>query len=117
MNNAWKINDGDKSYTKGWGNDSASPAKPVAQHYKSSVFAGNERPATQSKGRDLTGSTDVNELINEVRDRLKARGARAFIGLQRQFKIMDDDNSKSLDVSEFKKAISDFKIGLNPDQA
>jgi hypothetical protein len=68
MNNAWKINDGDKSYTKGWGNDSASPAKPVAQHYKSSVFAGNERPATQSKGRDLTGSTDVNELINEVRD-------------------------------------------------
>jgi Ca2+-binding EF-hand superfamily protein len=31
-----------------------------------------------------------------------------MIGLQRQFKIMDDNNSGSLDMSEFKKAIRDF---------
>jgi Ca2+-binding EF-hand superfamily protein len=46
------------------------------------------------------------------RDKIKQRGARGMIGLQRVFKIMDDDNSKSLDRNEFKKAINDFKVGI-----
>lgn len=38
-----------------------------------------------------------------------------MIGLQRVFKIFDDDNSKSLDRNEFKKAISDFRIEIPPE--
>jgi len=30
MNNAWKINEGDKTYGKGWANEAASPQKGVA---------------------------------------------------------------------------------------
>lgn len=33
--------------------------------------------------------------------------------MQKQFKIMDDNNSGTIDMSEFKKAIRDFKIDLN----
>jgi len=44
---------------------------------------------------------------------LAARGAKGFIGLQKQFKIMDDDNSGYLDMAEFRKAIRDFRIDLN----
>ena len=46
------------------------------------------------------------------RDRLKSRGARGIIGLQRTFKIMDDDNSRTLSQYEFTKACRDFKIGI-----
>lgn len=35
------------------------------------------------------------------------------MGLGKQFKIADDDNSKDLDLSEFKKAVRDFRIGLS----
>jgi Ca2+-binding EF-hand superfamily protein len=48
-----------------------------------------------------------------LRQRLATRGARGFIGMQKQFKIMDDDNSGNIDVKEFRKAIKDFRIDLN----
>ena len=50
------------------------------------------------------------DLIKRVRDRLKARGARGIIGIGKSFKIMDDDNSKSLDSEEFAKALRDYRI-------
>jgi hypothetical protein len=46
--------------------------------------------------------------LDAIRDKIKARGARGIIGLARVFKIMDDNNSRSLDLAEFKKAIGDF---------
>ena len=33
--------------------------------------------------------------------------------MQKQFKIMDDNNSGTIDMGEFKKAIKDFRIDLN----
>ena len=35
------------------------------------------------------------------------------MGLARQFKIADDNNSKDLDMNEFKKAVKDFRTGIN----
>jgi hypothetical protein len=36
-----------------------------------------------------------------------------MIGLQRQFKIMDDDGSKNLNQMEFFKALQDYKLGFS----
>jgi len=36
-----------------------------------------------------------------------------MIGLQRQFKIMDDDNSKQLSSYEFSKALTDYGLGFS----
>ena len=36
-----------------------------------------------------------------------------MIGLQRQFKIMDDDNSKTLNKYEFTKAMNDFQLNFS----
>ena len=47
------------------------------------------------------------------RDKVKARGARGMVGLQRIFKIMDDDGSKTLSYPEFSKAVRDFKVGIS----
>ena len=52
------------------------------------------------------------ELAGKLKDRLVSRGSRGFIGLQTQFKIMDDNNSKSLDKYEFTKAMNDFQLGF-----
>ena len=37
-----------------------------------------------------------------------------MIGLRRQFKIMDDNGSGTLDMYEFKKGIRDFKVDMDP---
>lgn len=47
------------------------------------------------------------------RDKIKARGARGMVGIQRLFKIMDDDHSRSLSEQEFSKACRDFKTGIS----
>lgn len=33
MNNAWKINEGDRTYGKGWSNNDTSPSKTPGQSY------------------------------------------------------------------------------------
>jgi Ca2+-binding EF-hand superfamily protein len=36
--------------------------------------------------------------------------------MQKQFKIMDDNNSGNIDMYEFKKAVKDFRIDLNDNE-
>jgi Ca2+-binding EF-hand superfamily protein len=51
--------------------------------------------------------------MEHVRAKIAARGARGIQGISKKFKIADDNNSKSLDKEEFKKAMHDFRIGLS----
>ena len=54
--------------------------------------------------------------MEHIQTKIAARGARGISGIGKKFKIADDNNSKSLDAQEFKKAMSDFRIGLNDKQ-
>ncbi len=54
-------------------------------------------------------------MVERFRNKLRSRGGKGMIGLRRQFKIMDDNNSGSLDLYEFKKGIKDFQIDI-PEQ-
>ena len=56
---------------------------------------------------------DVRQLVSIFRERIKGRGARGMVGIQRLFKIMDDDGSRSLSEAEFTKACQNFKIGIS----
>ena len=51
-----------------------------------------------------------------MRARLAKRGARGISGIGKKFKIADDNRSGSLDKEEFKKAMHDFRIGMNDAQ-
>ena len=62
------------------------------------------------------GANDPESLAVKLKDKLSTRGARGIIGLQRQFKIMDDDGSRSLNKYEFSKAMNDFMLGFNQGQ-
>ena len=52
-------------------------------------------------------------MMGLFRDRLRMRGTRGIIGLQRIFKTMDDDGSNCLNLFEFQKACRDYKIGIS----
>jgi len=50
----------------------------------------------------------MDELVDRLRVNLKKRGANGIMGLARNFKIMDDNHSLSLNLYEFSKAMKDF---------
>jgi Ca2+-binding EF-hand superfamily protein len=73
--------------------------------------ANNSRPSTAA-----AAGTDPEQLAEALKNKLASRGGRGIIGLARQFKIMDDDNSKNLSKAEFNKAMQDFALGFTAQQ-
>ena len=46
----------------------------------------------------------------------QSHGARGICGIARSFRIMDDNNSKTLDISEFSKGITEHTLGWSTAQ-
>lgn len=53
-----------------------------------------------------------NTVLEKFRSKLFSRGSNSLFSLARQFKIMDDDNSKTISFDEFTKLVKDFRIDL-----
>ena len=68
----------------------------------------------KERGGTLTSEGAV--LLEKLRDALKKRGAHGFCGLQRSFRLMDVDGSRSLDRAEFKNAMKSINILLSDRQ-
>lgn len=75
--------------------------------------AGGRAQTSQGSRKDQ----EVKELVKQFQAKIAARGARGFLGLQRLFKIIDDDNSKSLSRPEFLKCLKDFRLEFSTGEA
>jgi len=51
-------------------------------------------------------------IMGKLKAALKQYGGHGFHALQRKFKIMDDDGSGALSLSEFKKGLTELQLGL-----
>jgi len=71
--------------------------------------------AAEAKKQEATVAANASEeqLMINVREKLAKRGARGISSLGKKFKIADDNRSGALDVHEFKKAMHDWRIGMN----
>ena len=52
--------------------------------------------------------------VERFREEINNRGGRGIIGLLKQFRIFDTDNSGCLDKYEFKKAVEDYEVDVHP---
>ena len=109
ITNAWKLGD----------QPAARPAWSSAGGYRQSQapFATAPREEKKKETPLPPMSLDDKALFDHFRQKLAKRGIRGMTGLQRNFKIQDDDNSKSLDTNEFKKAVKDFRIMIHEKDA
>jgi Ca2+-binding EF-hand superfamily protein len=76
------------------------------------LFGKDATGGSPSKGGSGGGSSG-DDLVERLRQKLASRGARGIIGLGKQFRIMDDNNSRSLDLYEFTKAMKDYMLGFS----
>jgi calcyphosin len=60
----------------------------------------------------MDAKQELANVMKLFKNKIMARGARGIVGLQRVFKIMDDDGSRTLSPYEFGKACKDFKMGI-----
>ena len=114
LNNAW--NNQNASYKKGWvnkeENEEEKDNKILAQNYQEKF--GDRRPGqTEEQAKEEKAFNAFKKLRKEI----LSRGCGGLISLQRQFKLMDENNSKTLDYDEFSKALNEFKINLTNDES
>jgi hypothetical protein len=60
-----------------------------------------------------TRNRDLDSILEELKKNLATRGVRGIVGLARKFRIMDDDNSGVLSMSEFKKGMRETSLELS----
>jgi calcyphosin len=67
----------------------------------------------EAVSQSTEASPGIQMLINRIKQAMKQRGGNGFQGLQRRFRIMDDDNSGNLSLKEFKKALQEMNFDLS----
>jgi len=115
INNAWKLTEESRQGmgTKGWSADNTEPRAKRTNN----IFNRPE-PVTAAKKDEAGVPKNATEaqVLEHIRAKIAARGARGIAGIGKKFKIADDNRSGNLDKEEFKKAMHDFRIGLEPGQ-
>lgn len=79
-----------------------SPAKSVA----------SQQINIKRSGYKEKTSDTVETIIDELRQRIKMRGAKGFIGLQRQFVLTDTKNLGTVNQYEFSKILREYDLNL-----
>ena len=121
MENAWKLTEESKKGmgTKGWSQDGTKGqnfGKKPQSNSGSNIFGHSTAPKQQKAEAGVAQNATDAQLIENLQKRLAKRGARGISGIGKKFKIADDNRSGSLDKEEFKKAMHDFRIGMNDAQ-
>lgn len=73
----------------------------------------NDAYAQYQADRKASKSAKLEQLMLEMRQKLRKRGIRGFTGIQRQFRVMDEDKDGFLAYPEFLKAMRDFRLGFS----
>ena len=94
------------------------PQAPVEEQTQPKRASAVQDPYIQEKRKQELSMTSSSQetpdnLLKLFRDKIKNRGVRGMVGLQRVFNMMDDDNTGTLSMREFAKACKDFKVGIS----
>ncbi|XP_036919061.1 calcyphosin-like protein isoform X1 [Sturnira hondurensis] len=76
--------------------------------------ARHDREMVMQAKKKLTTATDP---IERLRLQCLARGSAGIKGLGRVFRIMDDNNNRSLDFKEFVKGLNDYALVMEKEEA
>jgi calcyphosin len=88
-------------------------SKRITNTFRTTMTLGTEAVTVNKRRKPADQpSHGISLIISKLKGELKSRGGGGFIALQRKFRIMDDDGSKSLNLAEFKKAMKEMNMGL-----
>ena len=113
LTNAWNLNN-QNNYKKGWSNKEEEKdigSKNLSENYKAK-FSDRRPGQTEEEAKEEKSITALKKFKKEM----ISRGCSGLISLQRQFKLLDENNSKTLDFEEFSNALKDTQMNLTNDE-
>ena len=66
--------------------------------------------------KEFLSQDPVEQILNQIRQKLASRGIEGVCSIARNFRIIDDNNTQTIDFNEFKKCCKEFDFGLNDNQ-
>ena len=78
---------------------------------------GSKTPTSVKAGNGADKKKEGERLVGIFREKVIARGTRGIFSLGKLFKIIDDDNSRSLNPNEFTKVVKDFRMDMSESDA
>jgi Ca2+-binding EF-hand superfamily protein len=75
----------------------------------------NQVQGTSTK-KDYLSDNSVESILNVIREKLNKRGVQGICSLSRNFRIVDENNTQTIDFNEFQKACKTFNFGLDENQ-
>ena len=75
----------------------------------------NQVQGTSTKKENLSDNS-VENILNVIREKLNKRGVQGICSLSRNFRIVDENNTQTIDFNEFQKACKTFNFGLDENQ-
>jgi len=95
-----------------------NPFDSVINYHYNKHIVKTQRPMEEQKPLGTFAHQKQNELlVGRFKQRLANRGAKGMLGLKRQFKILDTDGSGTLDFTEFRRALDDYRVGCTGSEA
>jgi len=131
LNNTWGINNNESNNInnnfKDWNNknENENENEKINENINNNLeenynrrFDDKNNNFNQLKTKEKieNNNSNENELLNLFRNEIKKKGGRGIINLARQFRLFDENNSKTLELNEFSKIIKDLKLNLNDDE-
>ena len=127
LNNTWRINNNENNNInnnlKNWSNKNENENinnNTLQENYNRRFGDNKNNNFNQLKTKDQNQNNEMNsnenELLNLFRNEIRKKGGRGIINLARQFRLFDENNSKTLELNEFSKAVKDLKLNLNDDE-
>ena len=120
IQNAWKLNP--HTYARPGQNRKDLEKNPEDQDvniYRNRDFHSSQVPfgVDQVEEKNKTPQIDKSlPVVEKLRKVIARRGTRGIMSIRREFMIADDDNSKTIDINEFRKFCHDYRIPLDDNE-
>ena len=95
--------------------------KSLSKKQKSAPIEKQEIPAkneivVENEGKNILKLNNPEEILNLMKDVLNERGVQGICSIARNFRIIDENNSQTIDFDEFKQVCNMYNFGLDDKQ-
>jgi len=81
-----------------------------SNNMKDALYQNQNKQVVSNVANASNGSKVVENLVEDLRNKLQQRGARGIFSLGRLFRNIDDDGSRSINLQEFTKVCNEFRM-------
>ena len=97
-------------------NKSLSKKKKTSQKEIEESAQKNEFKSEKEEKKENLKLNNPDEILNLMKEKLNERGVQGICSIARNFRIIDENNSQTIDFNEFKQVCNMYNFGLDDPQ-